>query len=104
MLEKSDALKFYYNNGGKFDFNGIDNGIMIKKLHLGGAHANHPKYSNQIQFKLRTIFRELKRESLTSQEFLSSFDFEIQKLIENTRSTLIDRCIKQTTKVNKLFD
>jgi hypothetical protein len=104
MLDESDALKFYYNNGGKLDFNNIDNGIMIKKLNLGGAHANHPKYSNQIRHKLRMIFRELKSEQLTTQEFISYFDFEIQKLIDNTRSELIDKCIKQTIKVNKLFD
>jgi hypothetical protein len=104
MLDESDALKFYYNNGGKLDFNNIDNGIMIKKLNLGGAHANHPRYNKHILKELDDILAKSINDDYLLKEQVEIFEILTIQMVEDTRNKLIENCIKNSTKVNKLFN
>ena len=104
LLEESDALKFYYNNGGKLDFNSIENGIMIKKSYLGGAHANHPAYSNKIRKDLYKMFDNAKERASTASMQMKLFERSLIDYKENLRVLLQNQCIHNNVKVNQLFN
>ena len=104
LLDESDALKFYYNNGGKLDFNDIDNGIMIKKAYLGGAHANHPRYNRVIKEKLNEILFIIKQEDITLKSQIQLFEKELTHFTNELRIKLTTKSIKGTTKVNLIFE
>ena len=57
MLQKSKVVQDAVEAG--FDFNGVTNGIAVKKFTKAGEaageagqHANHPTYTKQVQAKL----------------------------------------------------
>jgi len=97
-------LHFYYNNGGKLNFNSIENGIMLRKVCLGGSHAKHTRYTDYITEKLEFIYFTINKMSNPSVDAkVKKAETEIQKLIEETRQTIINKSINENTKINELF-
>lgn len=68
----------------KFDFNGIDNGMMLQKKNLNldiNGHTNHKKYNYAIDKKISEICNDINLNNLEKFE-------EIQELIKNTKIKL----------------
>ena len=85
-----------------FDFNGIDNGMMLQKKSLKldvNGHASHKKYSDAIDVKITEI--------ITSQRNLNkpekAFE-EIQELIKNTKNKLEKEVLLGNKDVNDIVN
>ena len=87
-------------NGKKFDFNSIDNGIPLQKkkaaIELNG-HTNHPKYDAAITEKISEIA------SNDNYSQARKFD-EIKKLISNTKNKLEQEVLLGNKDVNEIID
>jgi len=99
MLEKSEGLFFYYNNGGKFNFNGIQNGLILKKVQNGGQHAFHPKYNTEMEKKLQIIYEEIRISNDVDYLKVKRFEKKFVELIENTKQEIF----KSDKKVNLIY-
>ncbi len=100
-MEKSEALQFYFNNGGKLKFNSIENGIMLKKVSKGGIHANHPMYTDNVLSKINLIDEQIKSLNFPLAKANLLFDKKLNKLIKQLKKELI-KANKLRTKVNNL--
>jgi len=103
LLDKSDALKFYYNNGGKLNFNSIENGIFVKKVAKGGEHACHPKYNDYIAFRLQEINDRILLADKPLNIMIKEFDNDLKALIKETAQEIKIKSINQKLKVNEIF-
>jgi len=103
MLDESIGLQFYYNNGGKLNFNTLENGMMIRKVSKKGFHANHPTYSQLILQKIETQYITINKSNLSPVEKVSLMDKGLKNIIEETRELIIERSVKGNVKINKLF-
>ena len=108
-LKKSDELKELLFNlsqkdpNFKFDFNSIDNGIMLQKKSLKpgkiiDGHANHPKYDLAIEKKIDEIIG--KKTNIGKPE--EAFN-EILDLIKKTKETLKKEVFLGDKDVNDIF-
>ncbi|MDY3548975.1 AHH domain-containing protein, partial [Riemerella anatipestifer] len=94
-----EVLLWAEQNGKKFDFNSIDNGIPLQKkkaaIELNG-HTNHPKYDDAITEKLQKI---------TSSSLSEEKKFEsIKSLIEKTKNKLENEVLLGSKDVNQIVD
>ncbi len=103
LLEKSEALQFYFNNGGKLKFNSIENGIMLKKVSKGGIHARHDNYSQYIFREINAINNKIEISNYSKIIKIKMYNKEIELLISKTKSKIINTCIKNNKKLNKIF-
>ncbi len=103
LLHVSPELQFYYKNGGKFDFNSIENGIMVKKVNLGGVHAKHNKYNLQITRKIENIYEEIYELPVPMNIKIKIFDDELNKLVSETKNLIVEKSINENVKINHLF-
>jgi len=100
----AEILHFYYNNGGKLNFNSIENGIMLRKVCLGGSHAKHTEYTKYIGKRLDKLYYSInlmKTNSIESK--VQKTETELKKLIEETRQIIINKSINGNIKVNDIF-
>ncbi len=103
-FEKSEQLRFYYNNGGKLNFNSIENGIMVQKASFDGViHANHPEYSFNLIRRIDKQFEIIQTMNKPMVEKIQFMDNELKKIIDETRKQIIEKSMKGNTKINKLF-
>jgi len=103
-LENSVGLRFYYNNGGTFNFNSTQNGAIIKKLYYGGEHANHPSYNVAMIKKIDEIYENVNNFDLPLEQKMVQFDKRLKQLIIDTRNLLDKKCKGENLKVNEIFD
>jgi len=103
LLEKSPALQFYYNNGGKLNFNSLENGIMVKKVNLDGVHANHPVYTTIIGRKIRFRLEKIMQMNVSATRKNQLMDIELKQIIEETRMLILEKSVKSNVKINKLL-
>ncbi len=103
LLKKSEALQFYYKNGGTFSFNSIENGIMVKKVNVGGVHAKHNNYNDFIKFEIDKIFNNIENLPLPTETKIRMFDKELNNLVIKTKSVIIDKSIKENIKINNIY-
>ncbi len=103
LLEKSKGLQFYYNNGGTYRFNSIENGIMLKKVSKGGYHAKHPNYTRFVLSEVEKINKSINSTKLSIPAKNSLFEKKLIKLKNNIKSQLIKDCINNNKKVNAIF-
>jgi len=101
MLEESKLIQLYYENGGKLNFNSLDNGMILKKVALGGEHAYHPAYNRSVLVRLNEI--ELKAKILDSSIKMKFIEKEIVSLIEQLKITIFEKSVKKGKKINELF-
>ena len=105
VLEKNDKLKnllFELSKDPKFnfdfEFNKIDNGMMIQKksvkLEVDG-HGNHPEYDREINIKINSIIQK------AGNDKLAAFN-QIKKLIKDTKTTLKNEVLLGTKNVNNI--
>ncbi|AEK24509.1 AHH domain-containing protein [Capnocytophaga canimorsus] len=81
-----------------FDFNGIDNGMMIQKKSLKldiSGHTSHKDYNDAISEKITEICNE------TDLNNLEKFE-EIQELIKNTKTKLEQEVLLGNKDVNDI--
>jgi hypothetical protein len=82
----------------KFDFNGVDNGIMMPKrsvvLDING-HTVHNDYSREISRKISEICNR------TDIDDISKFE-HMQDLIKSTKNTLINEVLLGSKNVNDI--
>ncbi|MFK8296568.1 AHH domain-containing protein [Capnocytophaga canimorsus] len=104
VLEKNKALQDLFlwaeQNGKKFDFNGLDNGIPLQKKRLKygvNGHAKHPDYDKVITEKVNTI---LKNESFSE---VRKFK-EIEMLIKKGKEKLETNVLLGTKDVNEIIN
>jgi len=102
MLEKSEGLIFYYNNGGKFNFNSIENGIFVKKVAKGGEHAYHPKYNEAIKENLRIIYFDAVNNTDNISLQVKQIEKELRRLISKTKATITDECKYRNKRINEI--
>ena len=85
-----------------FDFNGIDNGMMLQKKSLKldvNGHASHKKYSDAIDVKITEIITS--KRNLNKPE--KAFE-EIQELIKNTKNKLEKEVLLGNKDVNDIVN
>jgi len=105
MLEKSDLLRFYYNNGGKMEFNNFDNGIFLKKsIFPDGVHSVHPDYNLNIKYELEIIFEKIRNTNLSIEQKLNLIEVNLFQLQKDVKKELIEKCLKNNIKVNKMYN
>ncbi len=104
LLQKSEGLQFYYKNGGKFDFNSIENGIMLKKVNVGGVHAKHNLYNQEISKQIAKIYDDIYKLPVPTKTKIKIFDDELSILVSKIKSKIIKKSIENNTKVNHLFN
>ncbi len=103
MLDDSEAIQFYYNHGGKFEFNSVENGILLKKVSRGGIHAKHNRYSRHIGERLQEIMEDLDNISLPEHSKLKKLEKEIKKLISTTKERIIKEGNVNGIKINEIY-
>ncbi len=95
-----EVLLWAEQNGKKFDFNSIDNGIPLQKkkaaIELNG-HTNHPKYDAALTQKLQTITEST---ILNNEEKFEA----IKNLIGNTKNKLENEVLLGNKDVNQIID
>lgn len=85
-----------------FDFNGIDNGMMLQKKSLKldvNGHASHKKYSDAIDVKITEIITS--KRNLNKPE--KAFE-EIQELIKKSKNRLEKEVLLGNKDVNDIVD
>lgn len=86
----------------KFDFNGIDNGMMLQKknsdLDING-HTNHDNYSREISKKISEIITSKGNVNKPEKAFE-----EIQELIKNTKIKLEKEVLLGTKNVDDIVN
>ncbi|MFK8296566.1 AHH domain-containing protein [Capnocytophaga canimorsus] len=104
VLEKNKALQDLFlwaeQNGKKFDFNGLDNGIPLQKKRLKygvNGHAKHPNYDEAVIGKIEDV---LKDKSLNN---LNKYD-EIQEIINNIKIKLEQDVLLGNKDVNDIIN
>ncbi len=100
LLNTSEGLQFYFNNGGKLKFNSIDNGIMLKKSVI---HGNHPDYNDYITKSINKIFMKISTRKIPNKHKIKQFEFQLNQLIDITRNKIINNSINKNIKINKLY-
>ena len=102
MLEKSEGLIFYYNNGGKFNFNSIENGIFVKKVAKGGEHAYHPKYNDYIENRIRNIYEQavLNSDNVTIQ--IKEIENKLQNFSNELKLQIKNECVIGKKRINEI--
>jgi hypothetical protein len=86
----------------KFDFNGLDNGMMLQKKSLNldiSGHANHPKYNEAISKKITEILNTPSNLNKPEKAFV-----EIQDLIKNTKQRLETDVLLGNNDVNSIVN
>ena len=87
----------------KFDFNGLDNGIMLQKksmnLDIINGHASHKKYNDAIDFKINEIIDNPRNVNKPERAFE-----EIQELIKNTKEKLKKEVLLGNKDVNDIVN
>ncbi|GIJ92897.1 hypothetical protein CAPN002_01150 [Capnocytophaga stomatis] len=81
-----------------FDFNGIDNGMMIQKKSLKldiNGHASHKEYNDAISEKISEIINNTKGDNELAFK-------QIQRLIKNTKDKLEKEVLLGTKNVNDI--
>ena len=103
ILKEKEALQelllWAEKNGKKFDFNGIDNGMMLQKKSLKldvNGHASHKKYSDAINKKITEIINN----SPTQKK---AFE-EIQGLIKKAKNKLEKEVLLGNKDVNDIVN
>lgn len=104
VFEKNEKLQEVFlwaeQNGKKFDFNSVDNGIPLQKkkaaIELNG-HTNHPAYDREITKKIDNIVNDTDLDSAEKFE-------EIQNLIKNTKQKLENEVLLGDKDVNQIID
>jgi DNA repair ATPase RecN len=83
-----------------FDFNGIDNGMMLQKksvnLDINTGHANHPQYNDAINKKINEILSTAKNDN-------DAFN-KIQNFINDTKNKLTNEVLLGNKDVNNIID
>ncbi len=103
LLDEAPVLHFYYNNGGKLNFNSMENGIMLKKVCEGGEHAKHTSYSTTILETISERLEKIQRLNITTNNKIGLMDNELKKIIHETREIIIEKSIKGNMKLNLIF-
>ncbi len=103
LLHVSPELQFYYKNGGKFDFNSIENGIMVKKVNVGGVHAKHNKYNDYIAYEIEKMYKGIKKDDLPVNIQIKVFEKQLEQLIKETKINIVEKSINQNIKINNLY-
>ena len=103
MLEESDLLTLYYNNGGKFDFNSKINGMILKKTITGGSHAYHPSYNRYVLSRLDKIYDEIDMLNLPLNTQLKQIERVLNNLIVELKDDISNKCIGKKIKLNELY-
>ncbi|OAZ05262.1 hypothetical protein FLB_03530 [Flavobacterium succinicans] len=106
VLEGNDKLKNLLFELSKdhpevtFNFNEIDNGMMVQKksikLEVDG-HGNHPEYDIAIDTKINLIIEK------AGNEKIEAFN-QIKKLIKDTKATLKNEVLLGTKNVNDIIN
>ncbi|NRT16448.1 hypothetical protein HNP99_002815 [Flavobacterium sp. 28A] len=84
----------------KFDFNGLDNGIMLQKKSLSldiSGHTSHKKYNNAIGKKITEICNDSNLDNFEKFE-------EVQDLIKNTKEKLKKEVLLGNKDVNDIIN
>ncbi len=100
LLNTSEGLQFYFNNGGKLKFNSIDNGIMLKKSVI---HGNHPDYNKLILNKIDDAYYKIYKMEISNDLKLKIFKEQLYQLIKKTRKEIISKSINGGKKINNLY-
>ncbi|MDR1526048.1 MAG: AHH domain-containing protein, partial [Dysgonamonadaceae bacterium] len=82
----------------KFDFNGLDNGIMVPKKSISldiNGHAKHNDYSYAIDKKITEIINEAQGNDLIALQ-------NIEKLVQDAKNTLKNEVLLGTKNVNDI--
>jgi len=103
LLDESEGLHFFYNNGGKFDFNSLENGIFVKKVAQGGEHAYHPKYSLYVARQVNVIFVNSQKKFDYVSGQVKFMDNELKQLSIKLKNSIADNSINTNLKINELF-
>ncbi len=103
MLDESPALHFYYNNGGKLNFNSLENGMMLKKVSKKGLHAKHQAYSIIMRDKIAEKFEKIQLSNVDVSKKVNLMDKELRKIIEETRELILEKGVNGNIKVNQIF-
>ncbi len=103
LLNTSEGLQFYFNNGGKLKFNSIDNGMMLKKVNVGGVHAKHNKYNDFIAGRISRFYNDIKDLPISSDKKIKLFDDNLNIMLTKTRSKIIEKSIKNNIKINSIY-
>ena len=103
LLEESEGLQYFLNNGGKFSFNSIENGIFVKKVAKGGQHANHPKYSEIVAKRVQRIYENSIGQHGQLHIELQIMEKKLNKLTKELKSEISNGSINNQIKINDLF-
>ena len=80
-----------------FNFNEIDNGMMIQKKSIKldeTGHGNHPDYDRKINIKINSIMKN-------AEDDLDAFN-KIKKMVKDTKTTLKEDVLLGTKNVNDI--
>jgi len=103
LLHKSDGLQFYFNNGGKLNFNSLENGIFVKTVAKGGEHARHDVYNLAIQTKIDKIYLRIKAMNGSTESKVQLFESQLNNLINSTKKDIFDNCMTSGKKINEIY-
>jgi len=103
LLDKSEGLVFYYNNGGKFKFNSIENGIFVKKVSKGGQHAKHPKYTEYVLYEIENIYNVVRKTNQTEPFKVKQFESMLNNFTTNLKREIYNNSLTKKLKINNLY-
>jgi len=100
--ELKDLLYWAEQNGKTFDFNGIDNGMMLQKKSIGlevTGHTNHPQYNDAISEKITLIISDTRFANKPDRAFDALKDF-----ITSTKAKLKSEVLLGNKNVNEIIN
>jgi hypothetical protein len=103
ILEQNDKLKqllFDLKGKADFDFNGIDNGMMVQKKNIfvdGNGHGVHKQYSDAISEKITQVISEADGNKLLALK-------NVKQLIKDTKKVLKEEVLLGTKNVNDIVN
>jgi len=98
--ELKELLYWAEKNGKTFDFNGIDNGMMLQKKSIGldvTGHTNHPQYNDAISEKITNVINGFHNDNEAA--FNAIID-----LVNDTKSELKTMVLLGNKNVNEIIN
>lgn len=101
ILEKNkdfNELLFRLQDKADFDFNGIDNGMMLQAKSVGqevAGHAKHKAYTDALDVKVTEICTDAELDDLTKLK-------EMKKLVNKTKEKLKNEVLLGNKDVNDI--
>lgn len=84
MPELREILDWAKKNGKEFNFNEIENGVMVQRKSLDldvSGHANHPHYTDELRARILDLYKISKGDMAKAYKRLSNLLMEIDKKI-----------------------